>query len=143
MRGRELVRTKLTKSKRPMLDSKRRELELPRRSALKMRRGGKRRQLRGVQSLYKEGEEDLREKPQARHSLRRLATCQWVAKAQERFQGFGRWNAAHHPSGCGICQGYRVRKRTRSRNLIFETSSFLCDTPRPWWPCDSASVPQC
>jgi hypothetical protein len=67
--------------------TERRELELPRRSALKMRRGGKRRQLRGVQSLYKEGEEDLREKPQARHSLRRLATCQWVAKAQERFQG--------------------------------------------------------
>src|SRR5271170_3171308 len=135
MRGRELVRTKLTKSKRPMLDSKRRELELPRRSALKMRRGGKRRQLRGVQSLYKEGEEDLREKPQARHSLRRLATCQWVAKAQERFQRTTKW--------LWHCQGYRVRKRTRSRNLIFETSSFLCDTPRPWWPCDSASVPQC
>lgn len=74
-----------------MLDSKRpsakrlksRNAELPRRSTLKMRRRGERRSLRGVQSLCKEGKADLLEGLQALRSLRRLAMCRWVGKAQE------------------------------------------------------------
>ena len=74
-----------------MLDSKRpsderlksRNAELPWRSTLRMRRGGERRSLRGVQSPYREGKVDLLEEPQVRRSPRRLAMCRWVGKAQE------------------------------------------------------------
>ena len=63
--------------------SKSRNGELPRRSALKTRRGGKRRQPREVQSPYREGKVDLPEGLQALHNLGRQGMCQWVGKAQE------------------------------------------------------------
>jgi hypothetical protein len=80
----------LIKSKKSMLDnkprsgesSKSRNEELRRRSARKMRRGGKRRQLQELQTPRKEGRADLPEEPRTRHRLRHQATCLWAAKVQ-------------------------------------------------------------
>ena len=102
-----------------------RELELPRRSALKMRRGGKRRQLRGGSKPLQRG----RGRPPGKSHKHDTACDTWL-----RANGWPRHKSGSRRLGGGTrrttkwlwhCQGYRVRKRTGSRNLIFETSSIF------------------
>ena len=62
---------------------KSRNSKLLRRSVLKMKRGGKRTQLRKLQKHYKEGRVDLLEGLLAQHSLQRKGMYLWVVRAPE------------------------------------------------------------